>query len=149
MTSYAEPAAGAKKLGLVIDLDTCVGCHACAVNCKEWNSGGHSAPMTDFDPYGANASGVWFNRRHRRDLLASALHALHGLQADRDYLVVDRAVKLLDPVTGRPAEGRVWSRGLQAAVEMKEGCPLSPPTRVAARLGLQRFFSRSATLSAR
>ncbi len=87
-------------------------------------------------------SGVWFNRRHRRDLLASALHALHGLQADRDYLVVDRAVKLLDPVTGRPAEGRVWSRGLQAAVEMKEGCPLSPPTRVAARLGLQRFFNR-------
>ena len=87
-------------------------------------------------------SGVWFNRRHRRDLLASAIHALHGLQADRDYLVVDRAVKLLDPVTGRPAEGRVWSRGLQAAVEMKEGCHLSPPTRVAARLSLQRFFNR-------
>jgi Fe-S-cluster-containing dehydrogenase component len=64
MTGYAEPAPGAKKLGLVIDLDTCVGCHACAVNCKEWNSGGHSAPMTDFDPYGANATGVWFNRIH-------------------------------------------------------------------------------------
>ncbi|GIR53334.1 MAG: hypothetical protein CM15mP62_08050 [Rhodospirillaceae bacterium] len=27
------------KLGLVIDLDICVGCHACAVNCKEWNAG--------------------------------------------------------------------------------------------------------------
>ncbi len=25
------------KLGLVVDLDTCVGCHACAVACKEWN----------------------------------------------------------------------------------------------------------------
>jgi preprotein translocase subunit SecA len=25
---------------------------------------------------------------------------------------------------------------------MKEGCPLSPPTRVAARLSLQRFFNR-------
>ena len=25
------------KLGLVIDLDTCVGCHACAIACKEWN----------------------------------------------------------------------------------------------------------------
>lgn len=87
-------------------------------------------------------SGVWFNRRHRRDLLASAIHALHGLQADRDYLVVDRAIRLLDPVTGRPAQGRVWSRGLQAAVEMKEGCHLSPPTRVAARLSLQRFFNR-------
>jgi Fe-S-cluster-containing dehydrogenase component len=64
MTSLPAPAAGAKKLGLVIDLDTCVGCHACAVNCKEWNTGGHSAPLPDFDPYGADVSGVWFNRIH-------------------------------------------------------------------------------------
>ena len=28
-----------KKLGLVTDLDICVGCHACAVSCKEWNRG--------------------------------------------------------------------------------------------------------------
>lgn len=63
MTSL--PAApGAKKLGLVIDLDTCVGCHACAVNCKEWNTGGHMAPLTDLDPYGAEPEGVWFNRVH-------------------------------------------------------------------------------------
>ena len=32
------PRRARKKLGLVIDLDTCVGCHACAVNCKEWNT---------------------------------------------------------------------------------------------------------------
>jgi Fe-S-cluster-containing dehydrogenase component len=55
---------GARKLGLVIDLDICVGCHACAVNCKEWNDGGHSAPLTDLDPYGKDVSGVWFNRVH-------------------------------------------------------------------------------------
>ena len=39
-----------KKLGLVIDLDICVGCHACAVNCKEWNTSGHSSPLHDIDP---------------------------------------------------------------------------------------------------
>jgi Fe-S-cluster-containing dehydrogenase component len=54
----------AKKLGLVIDLDICVGCHACAVSCKEWNAGGHSAPLTDFEPYGSDPKGVWFNRVH-------------------------------------------------------------------------------------
>ena len=53
-----------RQMGLVIDLDTCVGCHACAVNCKEWNTGGTAGPLTDFDPYGADASGVWFNRIH-------------------------------------------------------------------------------------
>jgi Fe-S-cluster-containing dehydrogenase component len=53
-----------RKLGLVIDLDTCVGCHACAVACKEWNTGGISGPLPDHDPYGAAPSGVWFNRVH-------------------------------------------------------------------------------------
>jgi len=53
-----------KRLGLVIDLDICVGCHACAVNCKEWNTGGAMAPLTDRNPYGAGATGVWFNRIH-------------------------------------------------------------------------------------
>lgn len=53
-----------KKLGLVIDLDICVGCHACAVNCKEWNTGGHMAPLTDLNPYAKEPDGVWFNRIH-------------------------------------------------------------------------------------
>ena len=48
MTSLPPPAA--KKLGLVIDLDTCVGCQACATSCKEWNTQGYSAPLTDDEP---------------------------------------------------------------------------------------------------
>ena len=51
-----------KRLGLVIDLDTCVGCHACATNCKEWNAGGVSGPLTDINAYQAEQRGVWFNR---------------------------------------------------------------------------------------
>ena len=53
-----------RKLGLVIDLDTCVGCQACVTNCKEWNTGGHMAPLTDVQPFGPGADGVWFNRVH-------------------------------------------------------------------------------------
>ena len=58
------PPPSAKKLGLVIDLDTCVGCHACATACKQWNSGGIAGPVTDEDPYGKEPFGVWFNRVH-------------------------------------------------------------------------------------
>ena len=53
----------AMKLGLLIDLDTCVGCHACATACKEWNGASAiSGPLTDCDPYGSDPSGLWFNR---------------------------------------------------------------------------------------
>lgn len=58
------PAHTKTKLGLVIDIDICVGCHACAVNCKEWNTGGEMAPLTDLNPYGKDPDGVWFNRIH-------------------------------------------------------------------------------------
>lgn len=60
----ALPATTGRKLGLVIDLDTCVGCHACAVNCKEWNTGGYGAALSDTDPYGGQVSGTWLNRIH-------------------------------------------------------------------------------------
>ena len=62
MTTLPPPTA--RKLGLVIDLDICVGCHACAVACKEWNDGGSFGPLPDSDPYGAEPDGVWFNRIH-------------------------------------------------------------------------------------
>ncbi len=34
------------------------------MHCKEWNSGGVAAPLTDIAPYGAEPDGVWFNRVH-------------------------------------------------------------------------------------
>ena len=58
------PACTDKKLGLSIDLDICVGCQACVTSCKEWNTGGYSAPLSDHDPYGADPSGAWLNRVH-------------------------------------------------------------------------------------
>ncbi|MFT4565010.1 MAG: Fe-S-cluster-containing dehydrogenase component [Gammaproteobacteria bacterium] len=66
----AIPKSSGKKLGLVIDLDICVGCNACTTSCKEWNTSGYSAPLTDTDPYGENPTGVWFNRVHSFEVTA-------------------------------------------------------------------------------
>ena len=52
-----------KKLGLVIDLDTCVGCQACVTACKGWNDHGADT-LSDTDPYGAAPSGAFLNRVH-------------------------------------------------------------------------------------
>ena len=58
------PDSQSKALGLVIDLDTCVGCHACVVACKGWNTANYGAPLSDQDPYGENPSGTFLNRVH-------------------------------------------------------------------------------------
>lgn len=62
MTSL--PKTTERRLGLVIDLDVCVGCQACVVNCKAWNSGGYGAPLADKEPWGNQPSGAWLNRVH-------------------------------------------------------------------------------------
>tara|TARA_Y100000590_G_C15705245_1_gene1008326 strand:- start:1106 stop:1831 length:726 start_codon:yes stop_codon:yes gene_type:complete len=58
-----------KKLGLLIDLDVCVGCHACSVSCKEWNTLGTAGPLSDIDEHGSSPDGVWFNRVHSFEIV--------------------------------------------------------------------------------
>ena len=58
------PKTSDKKLGLVIDLDSCVGCHACVISCKEWNTSSYGVPLSDTDPYGSNPVGTFLNRVH-------------------------------------------------------------------------------------
>jgi Fe-S-cluster-containing dehydrogenase component len=78
------PAPAKKKLGLVIDLDICVGCHACAVACKEWNDGGQFGPLPDEHAYAKDPLGVWFNRVHTYEVTVTAsrepgaANAAHG-----------------------------------------------------------------------
>ena len=50
------------QLALVIDLNVCVGCHACVTSCKEWNTSGVAGALADENPYGADPSGTFFNR---------------------------------------------------------------------------------------
>ena len=59
----ALPPPSEVKLGLVIDLDTCVGCHACVTACKGWNTQGYGAPLSDVGAYG-DAVGTFLNRIH-------------------------------------------------------------------------------------
>ncbi len=82
------------------------------------------------------------NARRREELVCQALHALHLLRKDRDYLVVEEKVVLIDANTGRTMPDRSWERGLQQLVEAKEGCPLSDAREQLGRLTYQQFFRR-------
>ena len=85
---------------------------------------------------------VWMNRIHREELVMQALTALHALQRDVDYLVENGEVGIIDPITGRSAPGRVWSRSLHSAVAMKENLEPPPPTDTRARITYPRLFAR-------
>ena len=50
------------QLALVIDLNVCVGCHACVTSCKQWNTSGAAGPLADFNPYDGDPTGTFFNR---------------------------------------------------------------------------------------
>ena len=74
----ALPASTNKKLGLVIDLDTCVGCQACVIACKGWNTQNYGAPLSDVDAYG-DGHGTFLNRVHSYEVqpdrgLAQTIH---------------------------------------------------------------------------
>lgn len=87
-------------------------------------------------------TGLWRRPRLRHELVQMALSARHALHRDQHYLLRDQGIELLDTLTGRIAVGRVWSQGLQALIEIKEGLPPSPPNDTLAQLTFQRFFQR-------
>ena len=85
------PAHTDKKLGLVIDLDTCVGCNACVTACKGWNDQGYGAPLSDQNPYGADPSGTFLNRVHSYQVTPHDTDAVQIVNFPRSCLHCDDA----------------------------------------------------------
>ncbi len=61
---------------------------------------------------------------------------------DRQYVVRDDEVIIVDEYTGRMAEGRKWRAGIHQAIEAREGLEITFETGDAARITMQDFFLR-------
>jgi preprotein translocase subunit SecA len=72
--------------------------------------------------------------------LEQALRAEFLYRRDKDYLVMDDEVIIIDEFTGRMMPGRRWSNGLHQAVEAKEGVPVQPENVTYATITLQNYF---------
>jgi preprotein translocase subunit SecA len=72
--------------------------------------------------------------------LTQALRAKELYQRDRDYLVANGEVKIVDEFTGRTLEGRRWSDGLHQAVEAKERVRIREENHTWATVTIQNFF---------
>jgi preprotein translocase subunit SecA len=80
-------------------------------------------------------------------------HVMQSLRAhvllarDRDYVVADGTVTIVDGYTGRLMPGRRYDEGLHQALEAKEGCAIGEETRTLASITFQTYFRRYAKLA--
>ena len=72
--------------------------------------------------------------------LQAALRAKELFKRDKDYIIADGEVKIVDEFTGRILEGRRWSEGLHQAVEAKEGVKIKEENQTLATVTLQNYF---------
>ena len=72
--------------------------------------------------------------------LEQALKANVLFLRDRDYVVKDGEIVIVDPFTGRLMPGRRWSSGLHQAVEAKEGVKVNPESLTLASITFQNYF---------
>ncbi|HEV8115961.1 MAG TPA: preprotein translocase subunit SecA, partial [Acidimicrobiales bacterium] len=72
--------------------------------------------------------------------LTQALRAKELYKRDKDYIVADGEVKIVDEFTGRILDGRRWSDGLHQAVEAKERVRIKEENHTWATVTLQNYF---------
>ena len=72
--------------------------------------------------------------------MQQALKAREFFHRDRQYVVEEGKVVIVDESTGRLMPQRSWRGGVQQAVEAKEGLEISNPAETLARMSFQRFF---------
>ncbi len=72
--------------------------------------------------------------------LTNALKAKELYQRDRDYIVVNGEVLIVDEFTGRVLYGRRYNEGLHQAIEAKENVVIRPENQTVATITLQNYF---------
>ena len=71
-----------------------------------------------------------------------ALTARLGFSAERDYVVIDGKIQIVDESTGRILEGRKWQDRLHHAIEVREQLSISHMTRETARISVQSYLKQ-------
>ena len=78
--------------------------------------------------------------RHRRPPRQPGAKAHKLFQRDRDYIVKDSEVVIIDEFTGRMMPGRRYSEGLHQALEAKEHATIQPENQTLASITFQNYF---------
>lgn len=76
------------------------------------------------------------------DFMERAIQVDRDYKLDRDYVVREGEIVIVDEATGRISEGRRWSRGIHQAIEAKEQVEITMDTHTQAKITVQSFVSR-------
>lgn len=76
------------------------------------------------------------------DFMERAIQVARDYECNREYVVRDGEIVIVDEATGRISEGRRWSRGIHQAIEAKEGVEITMDTNTSAKITVQSFVSR-------
>ena len=79
--------------------------------------------------------------------LETAIRAKALYERDREYVVGNDGVVIVDEFTGRLQPGRRWSEGLHQAIEAKEGVAVQRESRTVASITFQNYFRMYTKLS--
>jgi len=79
--------------------------------------------------------------------IEQAVTAGLAYQKDRDYVIVEDEIVIVDESTGRIMDGRKWQDGLHQSIEAKEQVPITATSGEAARVTIQSFFRRYSHLA--
>ena len=72
--------------------------------------------------------------------LLNFLKAKYFFKKDRDYLILNNKICLIDQFTGRVSPGKKWSEGLQEAIESKENLVISTKSKTQLSITYPNFF---------
>jgi len=84
--------------------------------------------------------GIWTGNIRRDELIIQSLTAKEFYHRDKQYVVKEGKIVIVDEFTGRLMPDRTWRQGLHQAVEALEGLEISDPSETLSRLSFQRFF---------
>ena len=79
--------------------------------------------------------------------IIQGLRAHHLFIRDKDYIIKDKSVVIIDDLSGRPMEGRRYGDGLHQAIEAKEGLVIQRENQTIASVTYQNFFRTYKKLS--
>lgn len=82
----------------------------------------------------------WSTKSRVEYLVRQSIMAIDFYKLNKQYIISDGKILIVDEKTGRIMNSRSWSGGLHQSIEVKEGLKFTNPTKANSKMSFQKFF---------